>query len=299
MTDKKKDRGQGMRRLLSGINIDLEQPKESVVQQLANTIALVPVEQIEPNPYQPRTEFDEAALRELSESIGLYGLIQPITVRHLPPDRFQLISGERRWRASKLAGLAQVPAYIRLADDQGMLEMALVENIQRQDLNPIEIAISYKRLMTECALTQDQLAERLSKGRPTIANYLRLLKLPPEIQNGLMEGRLTIGHARALITIEDIALQMSLFREVLEKDLSVRQVEELVRRYQNPSQDKPAATAPALPLAHQKVQERLRNRFETKVQVKRDASGKGQIVLHFNNDDDLNRLLDVLDSEED
>lgn len=293
----KKELGQGVRALLSGINLDIDTAKESVVSQLSNTIAFIPVEQIETNPYQPREEFDEEALRELAESITTHGLIQPITVRHLPPDRFQLISGERRLRASKLAGVKEIPAYVRLANDQEMLEMALVENIQREQLNPIEVAITYKRLMKECNLTQEAMADRVAKSRSAVANVLRLLKLPPEIQNSLKNNQLTMGHARALINIQDIALQMSIYKEILEKELSVRQVEELVRRYTHPQDKKAATNMPRLPLAHQKVQDRLTNFFDTKVMLKRADDGKGQIVIHFNNDDDLNRILDVLEEE--
>lgn len=300
MKEKDKDRiGRGLRNLLGGMGTDNDAPKESLVSQLAHTIAQVPIEQIERNPDQPRTEFDVTALKELSDSIKTYGLIQPITVRHLPPNRFQIISGERRWRACKEAGLKEVPAYIRIANDQEMLEMALVENIQREDLNPIEVSITYRRLMEEFGLTQELLGDRVGKGRTTVTNYLRLLKLPAEIQSGLKNNQLTIGHARPLINVSDIALQMSIYREILEKKLSVREVEELVNKYAaaKDKQKKANNASAKLPLAHQQLQDRLTRHFDTKVQLKRQDNGKGQIVIHFNNDDDLNRILDNLEEE--
>lgn len=295
----KRKKGLGIDALLGKINPDIDrQEKQEVVSQLSNTINKIPLINIEVNPFQPRVDFDPIALQELSDSIQVHGLIQPITVRHLHSDQFQLISGERRLRASKLAGLTEVPAYVRIANDQEMIEMALIENIQRQELNSVEIALTYQRLMEECQLTHDKLAERVGKGRTTITNYLRLLKLPPELQNGLKEGKITMGHARALINIPDIALQMSVYKDVVEKSLSVRQTEELASRYKQNSPNQTTANKPKLPTAHLQVQRDLTTLLSTRVALKRKANGKGQIVIHFEDDEDLNRILDKIEQED-
>lgn len=297
MAKKKALVGKGIRALLSNIDEEAKENPKEVVNQLSNSTAELPLSQIEVNPYQPRVEFDQDALEELSSSIKVHGLIQPITVRRLAEGKYQLISGERRMRASKLAGLTQVPAYIRLANDQEMLEMALVENIQREQLNSIEIAITYQRLIDECKLTHASMSERVGKNRSTVTNYLRLLKLPPEIQLGIKENNISMGHARALVGVEDIALQLTIFSEVLEKGLSVRKTEDLIRSYTSPQASAKKAAKPALPLAYQSVQENLRKYLGAKVQLKVNKAGKGQILINFGDNEDLNRLLDLIDQQ--
>ena len=267
---------------------------ESVV--VAGAIVEIPIEAIEVNPYQPRNHFDRQALEELAESIKIHGIIQPITVRQLEEGTFQLISGERRLQASKIIGLDTITAYIRTANDQQMLEMALIENIQREELNAIEIAHSYQRLMAECNLKQEELGERVGKNRTTVNNYLRLLRLPPDIQAGLRDGKLQMGHARAIINIDDIALQLTIYKKILEEDLSVRKVEELVRQLSN-HQEQPANSPKETKTpnyALQQLQAKLSGRFGTKVQVKQNADNKGEIRIPFLSADDLNRILELL-----
>jgi len=230
---KRKNKGLGIGALLGNIDADIDSSKnkKSLVNDLSNTVAFIPLTSIEVNPFQPRVTFEQEALQELSDSIATHGLIQPITVRHLGNNKFQLISGERRLRATQMAGLEEIPAFIRLANDQEMMEMALIENIQRQELNPIEIAITYGRLMKEFQLTQKQLADRLGKGRTTITNFLRLVSLPIKIQKGLQEGLITMGHAKVLLGVgsEDFAFQNALYTDITNKQLSIRQAEELVK----------------------------------------------------------------------
>ena len=253
--------------------------------------------EIEVNPFQPRQHFDQEALRELSESIKVHGIIQPITVRKLARNQYQLISGERRYQASKLAGLKSIPAYIRSANDQQMLEMALIENIQRENLNPIEISLSYQRLITECNLKQEELGERVGKNRSTVTNYLRLLKLPPDIQIALRDNRLSMGHARAIISVENSESQLYIFKKIISEDLSVRKVEELTRQLAVDKVDSKlsATSAAANPAAKEisQLQARLSSHFGTKVSVKSDGK-KGEIRIPFLSVEDLNRLLDVL-----
>ncbi len=257
------------------------------------SISHVNISDIETNPYQPRTEFDQVALNELSESIKVQGLIQPITVRK-QGNKYQLISGERRLRASKLAGLTQVPAYIRTADDQQMLEMALIENIQRENLNAIEVALSFQMMIDEIKLKPEQLGERVGKNRTTVSNYLRLLKLPPAIQASIRDGKISMGHARALISVEEEAKQLFLHQEILDKGLSVRKVEELVRSIHH-VQVKPVAAPVAVSFEYQKLQKDLASKFETKVKLKVKENGKGAIEIPFVSNDDLNRILALLD----
>lgn len=292
----KRELGMGIRALLTNMDDANTSPEEQVevVRELAHTTAMIPVSQIEVNPYQPRKEFDETALQELSESIKVHGLIQPITLRRLSGKEYQLISGERRLRASKMAGLEEVPAYIRLANDQEMIEMALVENIQREDLNPVEVAITYQRLIDECNLTHELMADRVGKKRSTITNFLGMLRLPPQIQSALKDKRISMGHAKALRGIDDIALQLSLFNEILTKGLSVRDTEELVRRYHEPKENATAKRV-SLPDAYQHIQDQLSKQLGSKVQVKLSRGGKGNISINFHSDDDLNRLLDHFD----
>lgn len=251
------------------------------------------VDQIETNPWQPRSDFDEQALNDLADSIKVQGIIQPITVRALNENEFQLISGERRLQASKIAGLKSVPAYIRIADDQQMLEMALIENIQRENLNAIEIALSYQRLLAECDLKQEELGGRVGKNRSTVTNYLRLLKLPPDIQVALRDGKLSMGHARPLISVEDVSLQLDLFKQIIKNDLSVRKVEELVRNA-GKSEDKPAASTKEESAEIKQLQTKLSSHFGSKVGIK-SSGDKGEIKIPFNSTEDLNRILDILD----
>lgn len=299
---KRKNKGLGIGALLGNIDtsINNEQEKEALVKDLSSAVAEIALTDIEVNPFQPRVDFEPEALKELSSSIAVHGLIQPITVRHLGAGKYQLISGERRLRASKMAGLKAIPAYVRLANDQEMIEMALIENIQRQELNPIEIAITYGRLMKECELTHQQMAERVGKGRTTITNYTRLLNLPENIQKALQIGDITMGHAKALMATDDIAFQLAVFRDIVNKKLSVRQVEELMRwKKEGKKGNQPLKTTRnGLSPAHQKVQDTLANFLDTKVTLKTNESGKGQIIISFEDTDKLNRILDVLDKEE-
>jgi ParB family transcriptional regulator, chromosome partitioning protein len=260
-------------------------------------IGHVRINQVEVNPFQPRFEFDEDALKELAESIKLQGLIQPITVRQMGHQSFQLISGERRLRASKIAGMVEIPAYIRTADDQQMLEMALIENIQRENLNAIEVALSFQRMIDECAINPEELGERVSKNRSTVTNYLRLLKLPPTIQAAIRDNKISMGHARALISVADAATQLFIFQEILEKDLSVRKVEEMVRTLKHVG-IKPASKGKKVELIsfqYQKIQDDLSSKFATKIKMKLQDGGKGSIEIPFLSDDDLTRILELLD----
>ena len=256
----------------------------------------IDLDEIEVNPFQPRTHFDEEALLELSESIKLQGIIQPITVRKLSKNKYQLISGERRFQASKLAGLLTVPAYVRTADDQQMLEMALIENIQRENLNAIEIALSYQRLIAECNLKQEELGDRVGKKRATVNNYLRLLRLPPDIQIALKENKLSMGHARAIVNIENVDSQLDLFKKIMSEDLSVRKVEELVRQLdvKNKSVKPTKETSTEGSNEVVQLQSKLASHFGTKVQIKSDGK-KGEINIPFVSVEDLNRILEILD----
>ncbi|MEO9476327.1 MAG: ParB/RepB/Spo0J family partition protein [Cyclobacteriaceae bacterium] len=258
---------------------------------IRGAISEIALEQIEVNPFQPRTDFNQTALEELAESIRVQGIIQPITVRALSENEFQLISGERRFQASKLAGLEKIPAYIRTADDQQMLEMALIENIQRENLNAIEIALSYQRLLAECDLKQEELGDRVGKNRSTVNNYLRLLKLPPDIQIALRDGKISMGHARAIINIENVDLQLDIFKKILSQDLSVRKVEELVR---GSGKEKPTAAPKSSDPEISKLQTKLTSHFGTKISIKADANNKGEIKIPFVSSDELNRILDLL-----
>jgi len=291
MNAKRNALGRGLGALLAGDDAIAEGFSPAV------TNWKIPVEQIEANPYQPRTHFEENALKELAESIRIHGIIQPLTVRKLTNGQYQLVSGERRLRASKLVGLKDVPAYVLEADQQGMLEMALIENIQRQDLNAMEVAISFKRLIDEVQIKQEEVGERVGKDRSTVTNYLRLLKLPPEIQVGIRDAKISMGHARALVNVDKIEQQLFIYRKAVAEALSVRKVEELVRTLQQESgkTGKSKTAKDETPVAYKGVQDQLRKRFEAKVQIKVDDKGKGEIVLPFASTDDLNRLLDLLE----
>lgn len=260
------------------------------------TISHIKTTEVEVNPFQPRTEFDSTALQELSDSIRLQGLIQPITVRKVGSSSYQLISGERRLRASKLAGLKEIPAYIRTANDQQMLEMALIENIQRENLNAIEVALSFHRMIEECDLKQEELGERVSKNRSTVTNYLRLLKLPPAIQVSIRDGKISMGHARALISVEDIDKQLYIHDEIISKGLSVRKVEELVRDIQKiPSKKGDMQKLNNMSFQYQKIEDNLASKFGSRVKLKVQSKGTGAIEIPFLSEDDLNRILEMLD----
>lgn len=259
----------------------------------SQSINEIPVDKIKTNPYQPRTDFDKNSLKELSESIANHGIIQPITVRDAGDGTFQLISGERRLQASKMAGLETIPAFVRKADDPQMLEMALIENIQREDLNSIEIALSYQRLIDDCNLKQEELAQRVSKERSTITNYLRLLKLPPDIQAGLRDKKISMGHARALISVENVDAQLVIFNKIIAEDLSVRKVEELVRIISKKKTVKPGKAAKGKDGDIVRIESRLSSYFGTKIEI--DHKGKkGTIKIPYLNTDDLERILELL-----
>ncbi|MET4080850.1 ParB family chromosome partitioning protein [Pedobacter sp. UYP30] len=260
-------------------------------------ISHVNIAEIETNPYQPRTEFDAEALGELADSIKVQGLIQPITVRKLGANKYQIISGERRFRASKLAGISKIPAYIRGANDQQMLEMALIENIQRENLNAIEVALSFQRMIDEIGLKQEELSGRVGKSRSTVTNYLRLLKLPPVVQASIRDQKISMGHARAIINVDGVDKQLFIHQQILEKGLSVRKVEELVRNLQHQSREKANKGLPdkLISFQHRKLQDDLASKFATRVKLKVGENGKGAIEIPFLNDDDLNRILELLD----
>ncbi|MBS1658451.1 MAG: ParB/RepB/Spo0J family partition protein [Bacteroidetes bacterium] len=291
MTNKRDDLGKGIRALLEGMDSSLSNEGA-----LLGTSNAIPLSQIEVNPFQPRHDFNEQAMQELANSIRIHGVIQPITVRKISAKKYQLIAGERRLRAAKLAGLAEVPAFVRTADDEQMLEMALIENTHREDLNAIEVAINYKRLIDECNLIQEDLAEKVGKDRATVANYLRLLKLPPEIQQAIKDKTISMAHARALINVSDPVTQLQLYKEILDKELSVRQTEQLARDFTT-TKKRSDKKSPSLPHAYQRIQDRISSHLSTKVQIKRRRLGKGDIVIQFYSDSDLERLAELLSGE--
>ena len=301
MSTKKTALGKGLSALLEGSPVNnptapgTVETTTDVSRVTAGAVAQIPLQSIEANPFQPRTDFDEQALRELAESIQMQGIIQPITVRRMGPDRYQIISGERRYKASRLAGLTQIPAYVRTANDQAMLEMALVENIQRENLNALEIAISYQRLLEECSLTQEVLGERVGKDRSTVTNYLRLLKLPPQIQFAIRDGKISMGHARAILGVDDVGMQLKILSDVLANDLSVRKAEELVRQAAPKKTGKKEKSRASWASEIRNLQDRLEHRYETKVEIKHKDNGSGQILIKYFSNDDLNRLMDMLD----
>ncbi|MGK7395112.1 MAG: ParB/RepB/Spo0J family partition protein [Candidatus Cyclobacteriaceae bacterium M3_2C_046] len=287
--------GRGLGALLDDSD---SQEKQNLESSAINSISEIPLEEIEANPFQPRSSFDQEALEELAESIKIQGIIQPITVRRLQRNKYQLISGERRLQASKIAGLTTIPTFVRIANDQQMLEMALIENIQRENLNAIEIALSYQRLLSECSLKQEELGDRVGKNRTTVNNYLRLLKLPPDIQVALRDNQITMGHARALINVDNVDLQLSMFKKIVKEDLSVRKTEALVRSAVTGG-DKVKAEKSATNTEEAKVinqlQSQLSSHFGTKINIKSDQNHKGEIKIPFTSQDDLNRILEILD----
>jgi len=293
---KKDALGKGIRSLLQNIDADLKTTagnlKPEVVEQ-ASVSMRIPLEQIEVNPKQPRHDFDEDALNELAASIKIHDIIQPLTVSKLPSGKYRLIAGERRFRASKRAGLKDVPVYIRQANDAQLLELSLLENLQRKDLNAIEVALSYKRLMDELEYTQEQVAERMGKERSTVANYIRLLKLPPDIQVAVRTGVISMGHARALINVDVVDKQLYIFNEIKKNGLSVRQTEELVRKlYTSPAVK--VAVKPSLPANFKKIEDNLASSFNTRVKMKHGKKGNGSILFEYYSVEELNALLDKL-----
>ncbi len=289
--------GKGIRSLLQNIDADLKttagnlSPKVVAETTGINRVAL---DKIEVNPKNPRHDFDEDALKELAASIKIHDIIQPLTVSQLPNGKYRLIAGERRFRAAKMAGIKDVPAYVRHADDQQLLELALLENLQREDLNAIEIGLSYKRMMDELSYTQEQVAERMGKERSTVTNYIRLLKLPPDIQLAVRNGKISMGHARALVNIDTVDRQLFVFTEIEKNQLSVRQTEELVRKmYKSQSGGSPA-TKHDLPPAYKRIQDNLATHFGTKVKLAHTNKGKGSITIEYYSLQELNKLLEQM-----
>lgn len=288
--------GKGLSALLESSATDITS-RELSDSSVLGSVAMLPVNHIEANPFNPRTHFEEEALEELSESIATHGIIQPLTVRKLGRNRYQLISGERRFKASQIAGLKEVPAYIRVANDQAMLEMALVENIQREDLNAIEVALSYQRLIQECNLTQEKLGKQISKSRTSITNHLRLLKLPAKIQLAVREKEISMGHARALVALDNEKKQLEIFDKIVENNLSVRQVEELIRDGKTSStdskkeKDKPKHKVTEV---QNEFTDRLSDKVAAKVQIKKQPNGNGKVIINFNSEVDLNRIIEIL-----
>lgn len=293
MNPKKKALGRGLSAILESPETDITSTDISG-SFVAGAVASIPVSQIDPNPFQPREDFDPDALNDLASSIKEQGIIQPITVRKMGYDKYQLISGERRLKASKLAGLEEIPCYIRIANDQQMLEMALVENIQRESLNSLEIAISYQRLLDECELTQEELSQRVGKNRATVANYIRLLKLPAEIQVAIRDSKISMGHARALINIDDEDTQITILRNVILKDLSVREVEEIARNLNKQPTTKKESKKVELPTVMDELCNTIAGKLNTKVSVSLNNKGRGNIVISFSSQKELQRLLSNL-----
>lgn len=290
--------GKGIRSLLQNIDADLKTTggalKNNVV-EAATGILRIPIDQIETNPKQPRHDFDEQALNELATSIRLHDIIQPITISKLPgANKYRLISGERRFRASKIAGLKDIPAYIRQADDQQLLELALLENLQREDLNAIEIALSYKRMMDELSYTQEQVSDRMGKERSTVANYIRLLKLPPDIQIAVRRAEISMGHARALINVDLVDQQLYLFNEIKKGSLSVRQTEELVRKLYKDNAPVKNSPKTGLQPAYKKIEDNLASHFSTKVKMQHSKKGNGSITIEYFSLQELNKILDQI-----
>ncbi|MGB1051730.1 MAG: ParB/RepB/Spo0J family partition protein [Chitinophagales bacterium] len=291
---KREAMGKGIRALLSDIG---ETPNTSSVGSLSGRskgigeVLNIPILEIKVNPFQPRVEFDDEKLAELAESIRIHGVVQPLTVRRESSGKIELIAGERRLRASKLAGLLEVPCYVRNANDQESLEIALIENIQREDLNALEVGRSYERLLEECSLTHEELSQRLGKKRATISNYLRLLKLPPDVQNALSDQRISMGHARALAGLEDVLLQLDLLHEILSDNLSVREVE---RRIASLAKRKPKAKNKKKSPSFKAMEEKLSSQWSTRVRLNQKANGSGEMSVYFHNEEDLQRILDLL-----
>jgi ParB family chromosome partitioning protein len=270
----------------------------SINQSPATSIDEIEIGMIEANPWQPRTTFDEEALHDLAQSIKEVGIIQPLTLRRISDKKYQIIAGERRFRASKLAGLTKVPAFIRESDDSNMLELALIENIQREDLDAIEVAVSYQRLIDECKLTQEELSDRVGKKRSTVSNYLRLLKLPAILQKAIREHEISMGHARAIINVSDTETQIMLYKQIVKYEFSVRKIEDIVRKINSEEENKdlkPTEKAPKFPSEYEELKKHLSKHFDSNVDFKIDNKGKGRIVIPFNSGTDLERIIGVLD----
>jgi ParB family transcriptional regulator, chromosome partitioning protein len=293
MQQKKKALGRGLSALLESPETDIT-TRDVTGDFVMGAVAHVLIEHIEANPFQPRTTFNEEELAELAMSIQQQGIIQPVTVRKMGHDRYQLISGERRMKAARVAGLTEVPAYIRIANDEQMLEMALVENIQREDLNPIEIAVSYQRLIEECRISQEELSQKVGKDRSTISNYIRLLKLPGEVQDAIGTGAITMGHARALITVDDPERQVAFLQTIIHEQLSVRQVEELVRKPGQPKPVKPKEPELQVSAGFTAGQEALHNKLNARVELKVNRKGGGTILIPFSSEEEFNEILSRL-----
>lgn len=294
---KKQALGRGLGALLSDASTDITS-NLGIKENLVGNIAMLKISQIEVNPFNPRIEFEKDGLAELASSIKEHGIVQPLTVRKLGNDKFQIISGERRFKASQIVGLTEVPSYIRIANDQSMLEMALVENIQRRDLNPMEIALSYKRLVDECNLTQEALADRVGKKRSSTSNYLRLLTLPIEIQNALKEKKISFGHARSLISIDDDEVKLYILDMIIKENLSVRKVEDLVRESKEAQinqSNKTKRNTKTLSASHKKLKSDLKQLLNTKINLKPNNNGGGNIVISFKSENDLERIMKIID----
>ncbi|MBK6992556.1 MAG: ParB/RepB/Spo0J family partition protein [Chitinophagaceae bacterium] len=291
--------GKGIRSLLQNIDADLKTTTGSLksnVVETATGISRVAIADIQPNPKQPRRDFDDKALQELADSIKLHDIIQPVTVTKTAAGKFTLISGERRWRASKLAGLKDIPAFVRQANDTQLLELALLENLQREDLNAMEISLSYQRMMEELDFTQEQVAERMGKDRSTIANFIRLLKLPPDIQLAVRNGDISMGHARALINVDTIDKQLYIYKEIKDKGLSVRQTEALVRNLYKQGGVVKKTSKSQLPPAFQRIEDKLASHFSTRVKLRHSRNGSGQIILEYYSQEELNKILRQMDA---
>ena len=290
--------GKGIRSLLQSIDEDLKTSsghlKNAVVESVTS-VSRISVNEIEANPKQPRHDFDEQSLQELAASVKRHDIIQPITVSKLANGKYRLVSGERRLRAARMAGLKDIPAYVRQANDQQLLELALLENLQREDLNAMEISLSYKRMMDELALTQDQVAETMGKDRSTVTNYIRLLKLPPDIQVAVRSGELSMGHARALINVDTVDKQLFIFHEIKNKGLSVRQTEALVRNLYKQSGGVKKTAKSSMPQGFQKIEDKLASHFSTRVKLKHGRNGSGQINIEYYSLDELNHILRQMD----
>ncbi|MDO5510283.1 MAG: ParB/RepB/Spo0J family partition protein [Weeksellaceae bacterium] len=291
--EKKRVLGRGLSALLTDATHEINSAQDTGAKEVLGNIIELDINKVIPNPTQPRTHFDPKALEELAQSIRTLGVIQPITVRKVGQN-FELISGERRYRASQFVGLTHIPAYVRLADDAEMLEMALVENIQREDLDAIEIALTYQRLIDEINLTQEQMSNRIGKDRSTVTNYLRLLKLDPLVQTGIRDGIISMGHGRALVGAADLDEQINVYEQIIAKNLSVRQTEQLIQARKNPAKANPADKSTPLSNEMKKIQKELSEQWDTRVEIKRSANGKGKMMISFNSDADFQRIKDLL-----
>jgi len=295
MSTKKPALGKGLSALLENAKTDItsSNSNDSMNLPTAGAIASILIKQIEANPFQPRTNFEKEALVDLTNSIKEHGIIQPITVRKIGYDKYQIISGERRFKASQIAGLKEIPVYVRIANDQTMLEMAIIENVQRQDLNPIEVSLSYQRLIDECNLTQEKLSERIGKSRSAVTNFLRLLNLPSAVQAGLRDAKITMGHAKALLSFKLEEEVLEAYQDILENKLSVRGIEEKTKARKSTSSK--TSNTPSLSLSEKKVQDDLSFHFNSKIKISKSNNGKGKIVIPFDDEEHLKRILDLLD----